>query len=143
MSDQTKPPMSFWVIAVLALVWNGIGVISYLLVKLMTSEPTSEAMVEQEMVIESLPVWVTSAYAVAVWGGLLASFLLLMRKSWAKTWFLLSLLGVLVQSVYTFFLSNTLADNGAGAFALPIAIIAVAIYLYFYSGKAIANGWLK
>lgn len=143
MNDQTKPPMSFWVIGVLALVWNGFGAISYLIMQLFTSDAVSEAMAEQEIAIESLPVWVTSAYAIAVWGGLLASLFLLMRKSWAKTWFLLSLLGVLVQSVYTFFMSNTLADNGAGALALPIAIIAVAIYLYYYSGKAIANGWLK
>lgn len=143
MNDQTKPPISFWVIGIIALVWNGFGVITYLMMQLFTSDAVSETLAEQEMAIESLPVWVTSAYAVAVWGGLLASLFLLMRKSWAKTWFLLSLLGVLVQSVYTFFLSNALADNGAGAFLLPIAIIVVAIYLYYYSGKAISNGWLK
>lgn len=142
MSNQTKPPTSFWVVGVLALIWNGFGVMTYLMMQLATSDTVSEAIAKNDMAIESLPIWVTSAYAIAVWSGLLASLFLLVRKSWAKTWFLISLLGVLVQSIYTFFISNTLADSGASGMVLSIAIIIVAVYLYSYSGKAQKRGWL-
>lgn len=143
MSEPTKPPTSFWVISVLALIWNGFGALTYLFMQLVKSEAAADVLAEQEIVIESLPTWVTSAYAIAVWGGLLASLFLLLRKSWAKTVFIISLLGIIVQDFYTFFMSNTYADNGAGALVLPLAILVVGIYLVSFSSKGIAKGWLR
>lgn len=143
MNESTKPPTSFWVISVLALIWNGFGVMQYLTLQFLKSDVATEVLEEKEIVIESLPAWVTSAFAIAVWGGLLASILLLARKKWAKTVFVISLLGIIVQESYTLFMSNTIAENGVGALVLPVVILLVGIYLVAYSNKAAAKGWLK
>lgn len=143
MTNSNKPPVSFWIIAVLALLWNIMGVISYLTLQLLSGEAVSEAPEEAQAVIESLPTWVTSAYAIAVWFGLLGSILLLAKKKWAKNVFLISLAGIVIQDIYVFFISNTYADNGAGALVLPVAVLIIGIYLYSYSGKAITKGWIR
>ncbi len=147
MNDSTKPSSSFWIISVLALIWNGFGALQYLTLKLLTSETVVEAAGDDAEPIlnamQELPSWVTAAFAIAVWGGLLASILLLMRKKLAKTIFLISLIGIIVQEIYTVFLSGALETQGISAIALPVVILLVGIYLYYFSGKAATKGWIK
>ncbi len=144
MRTETKvnPPKWFWVVSVLALLWNLMGVFAYLAQAFMSIE-VLEAMSQAERELyESQPPWVTAAFAIAVWAGLLGCILLLIRKKLAKTIFVISLLGVLAQTTYNFFLSNTFEVYGASAMAMPIMIIVVSILLVLFSNKSISKNWL-
>ena len=61
-------PRSFWIISIVALVWNALGVMSYLMSVMMSPETLAAMPEEQRAMYETMPAWVTGAYAVAVFG---------------------------------------------------------------------------
>lgn len=145
MSESIKPPVSFWVIAGAALVWNLIGFMVYYMQVTATPETLAQ-MYETEAQLayfSSIPAWATGAQGLAVTAGVLGCLLLLLRKSVAKFVFIASLAGILVQNAYGFILGNGLETFGVGALALPIVVIVVAIALVIFSSKAADNGWLS
>ncbi|WP_435313385.1 hypothetical protein [Cellulophaga fucicola] len=137
-----KIPVWFWLIAVLALVWNCMGVMAYLAEAYMSDEVFANYSPEIQKLYNKRPSWVTGAYAIAVFGGVLASMLLLIRKKAAKTVFLISLAGVLANDVYTFFMSKTLKVLGTNAIIFPIIVLVIAVLLVLFSNYATKREWL-
>ena len=86
--NSNKPAAFFWVVGVLAVTWNALGVIAYLSQKLMTNEMKVMIPADQLEIMEKTPAWATAAFAVAVWFGLLGCIVLLMRKKIATTLFI-------------------------------------------------------
>ncbi|MBV1922925.1 MAG: hypothetical protein KUG68_02735 [Flavobacteriaceae bacterium] len=143
MTTTNKPKVAFWIIAIIALIWNAMGVMAYIGQAYMTDDAKALLPEAQRELYENVPAWATAAFAIAVFGGLLGSLALIIKKKWAIPLFLLSLLGVLVQMVYNFFLSNNMDVYGPGGYIMPIMVIIIAIFLYMYSKKAKTNGWLN
>ncbi|MEP0213441.1 MAG: hypothetical protein ABJD66_09530 [Cellulophaga sp.] len=138
----SKIPVWFWVIAVIALIWNCMGVMAYIAEAYISDEIFSSFTKEVQELYNKRPSWVTGAYAIAVFGGVLASMLLLIRKKAAKTVFLISLAGIIAQNVYTFFMSNALKVLGTSSIYFPIMIIVIAVFLFLFSNYATKKGWL-
>ena len=138
MSDllDDKPEMSFWIIGAFALVWNLIGLVVYYSHVSMTPDDFATFTEAQQAFFSSTPVWATSAYAVAVTAGVLASLFLLLRKAWAVPLFALSLIGIVVQDLHAFVVSNGLEVWGTDGIYLPAFILVVAIALLMYSRSA-------
>tara|TARA_R110002049_G_scaffold28036_6_gene96772 strand:- start:3153 stop:3572 length:420 start_codon:yes stop_codon:yes gene_type:complete len=136
--NSTKTATSFWVISVLALLWNLMGVISYLFYAFVTEEMVADLPPEQkaEMLIEH-PSWLTALYALAVFGGLLGSILLLMRKKIAYYFLVISAICATIQQVYV------LLDVELEMYVMPILIILVCIFLIWYSKKCKQDGILR
>jgi len=97
---------------------------------------------EQIKLITETPAWANGAFAIAVFGGVLGCILLLLRKKLAKTVFLLSLIGIVVQMYYNFFVIDSIAIYGPGATIMPIMIILFALYLIWYSKFCIKKNWI-
>ncbi len=142
MATTTKPSKSFWIISVLALIWNAMGVIVYLGQAFMTDDMKSLIPADQLKLIENTPSWVTAAFAIAVWFGLLGCILLLARKKIAHKIFVISLLGVLVQTAYSFFMTNALEVYGNTGLIQPIITIFISFYLVLFAKKAENSGIL-
>ncbi len=141
-SSTTKLPTSFWVISAVALVWNCLGAVAYLMQVTMSAE-TLQAMPEAERAMYTdIPVWATAAFAIAVWGGVLGSVLLLLRKKAATTVFVVSLAGILVQMVHAFFISAN-PITGASRMVMPLLVVAIGVYLFWFSSDAGKKGWLS
>ena len=138
-----KPARSFYIISGLALLWNLIGVITDLITVTMGPEAMSEMSEEQRQMVANTPAWVTGAYAIATWGGLLGSVALLMRKWWAVPLFVISLVGVLVQMGYTMIALPTIEMQGLGSLVFPLIVIAIAAALIWYSMRARQRGWIR
>jgi len=143
MNTTNKPKVAYWIIAIIALIWNAMGVMAYIGQAYMTDDAKALLPEAQRELYENVPAWATAAFAIAVFGGLIGSLALIMKKKWAIPVFLLSLLGVLVQMVYNFFLSNNMDVYGPVGYIMPIMVIVIAIFLYMYSKKAKTNGWLN
>lgn len=139
---KIKPPMWFWIVSILALLWNLIGVISYLGQAFMTDDDLALLSEAERQLIETQPSWVTAAFAIAVWGGTLGCIFLLLRKKWAKPIFIISLIGVLAQFGYSLLLSDTMDVYGASAVIFPVIIIIVGILLLFFANSSIHKKWL-
>jgi hypothetical protein len=139
-TSMNKPPIWFWIISVLALIWNGLGVMAYL-GRAFATEEMIAAMPEEaqaEFLIE-YPAWYTAAFALAVFCGALGCLALLIRKKWAHLLFVISALGAIVQHVYLFM---NVEMNGA-AMVMPILVILVCLLLIWLAKSAIAKGWIN
>jgi hypothetical protein len=80
---SSGPPRSFYIIGIAALIWNLIGVMTYVMQVTMSDAAMAALPEEQQAFIQNSPVWVTAAYAIAVNAGALGCVLLLVRQSWA------------------------------------------------------------
>ena len=143
MTSTNRPKAAFWIIAVIALIQNLMGVMAYLGQAYMTDETKALLPEAEKALYDNVPIWVTAAFAIAVFGGVLASIALLMRKQIAKTLFLVSLIGMLVQMVYNFFISGAIDDYGLAEIIMSTMVIVIGVYLYLFSKKSIINGWLN
>lgn len=138
-NTRINPPAWFWVVSILALLWNLMGAAAYISDKYGLIELTAA----QQELSELTPVWATAAYAFAVWGGVLGCIALLLRKRWARTLLLVSLLGVIANQVYMFFLSNTFEIYGTTEMGLQIGILIIALALVYFAGVAQKRRWLN
>ena len=133
-----KPPITFWVISAIALIWNALGVMAYLGRAFATDEMIAALPAEQQAeFLREYPAWYTSAFAIAVFAGVLGCLALLIRKKWAYGLLLLSALGVIVQHTYLFF------NVEMPSLLMPIMVIVVSIFLIWYAKNAIDKGWIK
>ena len=82
-------------------------------------------------------------FAVAVFGGLFGCILLLLRKALATLIFIISLVAVLIQMLYSLLMTNASEVMGPVAIIMPIVVIAIAAFLVWYSKRATSKGWLR
>lgn len=143
MTNSNKPPVWFWVVSVLALLWNLSGVYNYLSIKFNQVEML-EAMTQAEReLFEGVPAWATAAFAIAVFSGTIASIGLLMKKKWAKPLFVVSLVAAVLQFVNWLFLQNAGEVYGSHAYTMPIIVVVIGILLILFSKKGVQKGWLN
>ena len=140
-NSSTKPPVWFWIISIIALLWHLMGVNAYLQQAYRTDAFTSMLNAEQLSAINNTPAWVTGAFAVAVFAGALGCIALLLRKKWARTIFSLSLLGVVIQMIHHLLISNY--NELFGPPIMPSLAILVLLFLIWYSKRANAKGWIS
>jgi hypothetical protein len=136
-------PSWFKIVAIIALIWNLLGVLAFVGQMFITPEMLSELPVAEQELYANTPLWATAAFAIAVFSGAFGSLFLLMRKSLATPLLIFSLVGILVQNVHSFFISNSIEVYGPGGMIMPIMIILLAIYLIWLAKKAQANAWFS
>ena len=145
MSEESvaTPPTSFYVIGATFLVWNVIGFLFYLQHAMLSPETAPEG-IDPAMLefMAATPVWATSAYAIAVNVGVIASLLLLLRKSLARPLFVVSLAGALVMDIDSFVLRDVVAIFGNGAYIIPTTVIVVGIIEIWYA-YSVANRYYR
>ncbi len=146
MNDELNggTPMTHWLIGGAALIWNLFGFMVYL----MTVRATPEQMAQQYNAAEiafmdAVPVWATSANAIAVTAGVLACVLLLLRKSLALPLFVASLVALLVQDLYSFVLEDVVAVFGMVPAYIQGTVLVIALALVFYARGAKSRGLLS
>jgi hypothetical protein len=148
MTEQVAPetkviPSWFKIVAIIALIWNLLGVLAFVGQMLITPEIISALPVAEQELYANTPLWANVAFAVAVFSGAFGSLFLLMKKSIATSLLIFSLVGVLVQNVHSFFMSKSFEVYGAGSMIMPAMIVVLAIYLVWLAKKAQAQGWFS
>ncbi|MFY0630872.1 MAG: hypothetical protein JXR05_10860 [Flavobacteriaceae bacterium] len=141
--NSNKPNPLFWVVGVIALVWNLLGVSAYLMQAYKTESFMEMYDPEQLEIINNMPVWATAAFGIAVFGGALGSLVLLLRKKLASMLFMLSFIGIIVQFIYNFFIANSMEVYGPGALIMPLLTIVIGLFLIVYSKNCVRKGWLS
>ena len=142
MNVAASRPLGFWIISVLALLWNLLGVAIFFLQVNMPPEALAAMPVEQRALYESMPAWVDGAFAVAVFGGVLGSAMLLLKKRLALPLLVLSLLGVVAQMGYTYLMTPAFRVYGASGAILPVLLVLIALFLVWFARRALARGWI-
>ena len=142
-ASPSSRPMCFWAIAILALLWNLLGVAMFCMTLAATPEQLASMPVEQRRILDATPGWMQVAYGVAVFGGVLGAIGLLLRRRWAATFFLLSLVGLVVQTLGAFLSTPAWEVLGPAGLVMPIVLLAIALFLLSYARRAAARGWLS
>tara|TARA_R110001592_G_scaffold165752_3_gene400247 strand:- start:1521 stop:1940 length:420 start_codon:yes stop_codon:yes gene_type:complete len=136
--NSTKPTIAFWVISVLALLWNLIGVMAYLTRAFITDEMIATLPEPQQAEFAVVyPAWVTAAFALAVFCGALGAIALLIRKKWATNLFLISAIAAFVQHVYIFL------NVEVNSFIMPVLVLLICVFLFWYTKKCADDGILN
>lgn len=127
---------SFWLIGVVALIWNGMGCMNFIMQ--MNPDMLVNYPEAAKSLVESRPIWATSAFAIAVFVGFLGDIFLLLKKAFAFYLFILSLLGVLITNIHTLQVSNAM-DIMIGS----LMSLIVSVFLIWYSNSVKRKGWIN
>jgi hypothetical protein len=143
-SPVTKPPVWYWVVSGLALLWMLFGVVA-LVADFMTDEAALAQMSEaQQQLYAARPQWLFVVYAIAIFSGLAGAIGLLMGKAWAIPAFAISLAAVVIQFGYTFLVMDAIHVLGAAAaLSFPIVIFVIGVALLWFAMRSQKAGWIR
>jgi hypothetical protein len=142
-STASRPPWHLWAVGIAGLLWNGYGAYDYLMTQTENTAHMARFTPEQLDYFYGFPTWVVALWAIAVWGGVLGCILLLLRKRLAAPVFLVSLICMVLTSIYNFALSDGLALMGGAAAAVTVVIFLVALGLWLYARAMAQRGILS
>ena len=134
------PPAWFRIVALIAVLWNAVGVFQYLSTVGLFGDPLASLDATQRAAAESIPAAIIGAFAIGTFAGLIGSLGLLLRKHWALLMLLLSLLALIALEGWIVFLSGAL--EAFGGVGLPATVVAVALLLAWLAWHARQRGWL-
>jgi|SRR5690554_2399530 len=139
---SAKAPASLQVIGWVALLWNLVGVVMFFMQTGLTPEQIAAMPPDRQVVYEAMPPWLTVAFGVGVFGGVLGALGLLLRKRWAVAAFAASLLAVVANMVGVYVHTPAWEISGAAGLPLGVLLIAIAGFLFWYARRARARGWI-
>jgi hypothetical protein len=141
MSNTDKPGIGFWIIGIIALLWNAMGVYNYVIQAYQTEAYTSSLNEAQLALMESMPSWNTALFAIAVFSGLIGTFILLMRKKLAVSFFLISFVTATINQLYWLFGTDAIeVFSDSMPYLMPIIVIVFCVFLVWYSKGQKAKG---
>lgn len=135
-ATEGKVPASFWVIAVLGLLWNSFGAYLYILARVDPDTALAGASPEMRDYVANQPIWANLGYGLGIWGSALGSVAMVLRSRHAVTLFLVSLVGALVSH-----LGQAMA--GVLPLGLAIVIMGVIAFLWRYCSRCVEQGLLR
>ena len=112
-------PRHVWVVGGIALLWNAFGAMDYVMTQTKNEAYMSSFTPEQLEFFYGFPAWVVAAWAIAVWGGVVGSVLLLVRKRFAVQAFLASLIGMVITTFHNYVLSSGFEVAGDFVLSAP------------------------
>lgn len=145
----SRTPVHLWIVGFLGLLWNGFGAFDYLMTRTQRAAWIDRMMpgvdgARYMAYIDGFPVWVSVAWGLGVWGGLLGAILLLMRKAIAAPVLLVSFLGALLGIGWQILNPVDIPDMSAGANAvMPYVVIVIALALWLYARAQAGKGVLR
>lgn len=144
MSEQHKAsiPMWFWLLAIVALLWNLMGCFMFLIEVFAQDEMMESMTAEQQAWARSTPSWIYFVFAIAVSTGLAGSICLLKRRSLSVLLFTVSVVAVLIQMVYTMLLAGGLQVMGPSGAVMPAVVVILSIAWLSFARLSQGKGWL-
>lgn len=128
-----QTPKHLWAIGIVTLLWNAMGAFDYLMTQTQNASYMDQFTPEQLEFFQGFPSWVVAFWAIAVWGGVLGSILLLLRRSLAVSVFMVSFASMLITAIQNYVFSNALEVSGMFGLIFSAVIFLVALGLVLYS----------
>lgn len=140
-----KAPWHLWVVGVLALLFNAIGVFDFSMAMAQGADYMAKAGMTPGQVDHyvNMPGWVTVVWAIGVIGAFLASVLLLLRRKLAATLFAVSLAAFVLNLLYNYVLSDGAKVLGREMAIASAVIFVVLALLTSYAWRMGKRGVLK
>lgn len=148
MSDTrggSKTPWHLWLVGVLSIPWNAFGCVDYTMTALQGAVwLRNMGMTDAQIAaFEAMPAWMTGVWAIGVWGALLGTVLLLLRKKLAYPVFVVSLAAYVLSLIYTYGLSDTAETMPEGTWIMQVVILIGCLFFVWYSRMMAKRGVLR
>tara|TARA_Y100000389_G_scaffold122819_1_gene120119 strand:- start:672 stop:1094 length:423 start_codon:yes stop_codon:yes gene_type:complete len=138
MTKNLTPPTWIKVTVILLLIWNFIGILSFLMDQ--TVDPSTLDPIQKEFRTQ-FPLWTKIVYAIAVGFGTIGTIALFKIKKWSKKFLIASLLCVIVQMYHSLFVAGGIETFGATAAILPGIVIFLALFSVWIADLHKLRGW--
>ena len=138
-ASSARAPAWFRIVALIAIAWNAMGVAMYLSSVGVFGDPMAGLSEPERAAASSIPGWITGAFAIGTFTGLIGSFGLLLRKTWSQLVLMVSAIALLVLEGWIIFFSDALEMFGL---AIPVTVSVGAIVLAWLATRARQQGWL-
>lgn len=135
-----KTPWHLWAVGILTLLWNAVGIMSYMMTELGQLE-TLGMTAEQIAYFETFPAWATAVWALGVWGAFFGSLLLLFRSRWAVASFAVSVVGLIGTTYFQNFATEL--PEGMANPALDAVIWITTLFSLWYALNMRREGVLR
>jgi len=132
-TSHIRRPWHLWLVGILGFLWSCGGAFDYLMTQTQNEGYMSKFTPEQLEYFNAFPAWVVAFWALAVWGEVLGTALLLLRKRLAVRVLFVSFLSMIVTTIHNFFLSNwieVMGDPASLTFTALIFLFALGLLLY-------------
>jgi hypothetical protein len=139
---MNKVPTWFYVVAVIALLWNAAGLMAVIADLRLSAADIATLPADQQALYAARPGWSVVGSVIAVCAGTLGCLLLLLRKRLAIVLFGLSLAGIVLQNIGIFVIAGAGKNGDPVPFVLQGIVFLIAIGLLLLARRAKANGWL-
>lgn len=139
---MAKAPWHIWVVGVIAVLFNAIGVFDYTMFMAQGADYLAKAGMTSEQIAfqQQLPLWMRIDWAVGVWTALIASVLILARSKLAFPVFVLSLAAFLVSVLHSYVLSEGGRIAGTAGAITSVVITAELAFCAWYSRAMTRKG---
>jgi hypothetical protein len=143
MRAAPRPSLLFWIVAVLALLWELFGVAMFWQTLVMSPDAVAALPDAQRQITLARPGWTFLPFGIGTIAGVLGAVGLLLRNRWAAPLLLLSVLciGVLFTALYA--ATPAWALMGARGALLPVVLGLAGLFLWGYAARAATRGWLR
>ncbi|GAA4052175.1 hypothetical protein [Parerythrobacter jejuensis] len=138
--EPTKTPWHLWVVGILTLLWNAVGIFSYMMTRLDKLEDLGMTP-DQIAFFETFPAWANSLWAMGVWGAFFGSVLMLLRSRWAVISIAISIVGLVGTTIYQNFMIEV--PEELQSLGLNLTIWVTTLFMMWYALKMRREGVLR
>ena len=125
MKLTNRPPVSFWIIATAAIVWN---IIEFYFSSYELSLIQENATVDELIYFENLPIWFVTVFLLALFCEMLGAFALFMRRKIAVKLYGVAFFALLIIEFYWLFIIDFSRTNKS-YITMPRVGFVVTIYV--------------
>lgn len=138
----TPRPIAGWfmIAAIAALLFMSFGCVSYLM---HVFADVSSMPLDQRAAFEAEPAWVTAAYAIAVWIGLIGAVMLLLKNRLAEPVLAVSLLATLVWLGGLIGVTRLRETMSASDLLVALVVTALTWTIFWFARHSRQRDWLK
>ena len=140
---QRTVPATFWIVAILGLLWNLYGLAMFWINLTITPEAIAALPEVERQVTLAMPRWILLPFGLATGAGVLGMLGLLLRRRWSAPVLLVSLLALAVQFAAVYLTTPVWALSGVVGALFPVVLCLVALALWLYARHAAVRGWLR
>jgi hypothetical protein len=140
-----RRPWHLWLVGLVTLVWHAGGAVDYLMTQLQVASYMAMLSDAARAYLDSRPVWFDAAWAIAVWGSVLGSILILMRSGWSQLALIAALIAYVACTVWSYLIASPSAPEVLGASIgwFTAAVAFVIIFAWVYARAMTARGILR
>lgn len=143
MDDRFTPrPVAGWYTpaAIASLLFMLLGCAMYLMY---VNAELAALPADQRLAYEAEPRWVTAAYALAVWPGLVGALLLLLRRKPAELFLLVSMVGAIVWLAGLLLVPQLRDALSTNDYVVAIVVTILTWTIYWFARHSRQRGWLR